>query len=158
MTQQPTDEPHNPHPLSQMRSSLVSEGKYDEYGQQRQVNIAEYAMPMPMPQIYQRLNITPKELTDFCEKWHIAELALFGSVLRNDFRSKGENPSDVDVLFSYLPGTNMSLLRRATMKAEFEELIGRAGDLIMASEVIESRNPIRRKEILDSARIIYVKE
>jgi len=156
MTQQPLYGSHNPHPLSTMRTELVWEGKYDEDGQRREVDIAGCAMPMQ--QIYQRLNITPKELTDFCEKWHIAELALFGSVLRNDFRSTGENPSDVDLLFSYLPSTNMSLLRRATMKVEFEELIGRAVDLMMASEVIESRNPIRRKEILDSAQIIYVKE
>jgi predicted nucleotidyltransferase len=156
MTQQPLYGSHNPRPLSTMRTELVWEGKYDEDGQRREVDIAGCAMPMQ--QIYQRLNITPKELTDFCEKWHIAELALFGSVLRNDFRSTGENPSDVDLLFSYLPSTNMSLLRRATMKVEFEELIGRAVDLMMASEVIESRNPIRRKEILDSAQIIYVKE
>ena len=156
MTQQPLYGSHNPHPLSTMRTELVWGGKYDEDGQRREVDIAGCAMPMQ--QIYQRLNITPKELTDFCEKWHIAELALFGSVLRNDFRPNGENPSDVDLLFSYLPSTNMSLLRRATMKVEFEELIGRAVDLMMASEVIESRNPIRRKEILDSAQIIYVKE
>ena len=156
MTQQPLYGSHNPHPLSTMRTELVWEGKYDEDGQRREVDIAGCAMPMQ--QIYQRLNITPKELTDFCEKWHIAELALFGSVLRNDFRSTGENSSDVDLLFSYLPSTNMSLLRRATMKVEFEELIGRAVDLMMASEVIDSRNPIRRKEILDSAQIIYVKE
>ena len=156
MTQQPLYGSHNPHPLSTMRTELVWEGKYDEDGQRREVDIAGCAMPMQ--QIYQRLNITPKELTDFCEKWHIAELALFGSVLRNDFRSTGENPSDVDLLFSYLPSTNMSLLRRAAMKVEFEELIGRAVDLMMASEVIDSRNPIRRKEILDSAQIIYVKE
>ena len=156
MTQQPLYGSHNPHPLSTMRTELVWEGKYDEDGQRRELDIAGCAMPMQ--QIYQRLNITPKELTDFCEKWHIAELALFGSVLRNDFRPNGENPSDVDLLFSYLPSTNMSLLRRATMKVEFEELIGRAVDLMMASEVIDSRNPIRRKEILDSAQIIYVKE
>jgi predicted nucleotidyltransferase len=130
-------------------------GKDDEYGDRREVDIAECAVPMQ--KIYERLNITPKELTDFCEKWQIAELAIFGSILRNDFRPKGENPSDVDLLFSYLPGTNMSLFRRALMKVEFEELIGRNVDLMMASEVIESRNPIRRTEILSSAQIIYVK-
>ncbi len=46
MTQQPTYGPHNPHPLSQMRTELVWEGKYDEYGQRREVNIAGCAMPM----------------------------------------------------------------------------------------------------------------
>jgi adenine-specific DNA-methyltransferase len=46
MTQQPTYGPHNPHPLSQMRTELVWEGKYDEYGQRREVDIASCAMPM----------------------------------------------------------------------------------------------------------------
>jgi adenine-specific DNA-methyltransferase len=42
---QPTYGPHNPHPLSQMRTELVREGKYDEYGQRREVDIAGCAMP-----------------------------------------------------------------------------------------------------------------
>jgi adenine-specific DNA-methyltransferase len=46
MTQQPTYGPHNPHPLSQMRTELVWEGKYDEYGQRREVDIAGCALPM----------------------------------------------------------------------------------------------------------------
>jgi adenine-specific DNA-methyltransferase len=46
MTQQPLYGPHNPHPLSQMRTELVWEGKYDEYGQRREVDIAGCAMPM----------------------------------------------------------------------------------------------------------------
>ncbi|MBJ7900237.1 MAG: site-specific DNA-methyltransferase [Cyanobacteria bacterium RI_101] len=43
---QPTYGPHNPHPLSQMRTELVWEGKYDEYGQRREVDIAGCAMPL----------------------------------------------------------------------------------------------------------------
>lgn len=46
MTQQPTYGPHNPHPLSQLRTELVWEGKYDEYGNRREVDIAGCAMPM----------------------------------------------------------------------------------------------------------------
>ena len=38
--------PDNPHPLSQMRTELVWEGKYDEYGQRRKVDVAGSAMPM----------------------------------------------------------------------------------------------------------------
>jgi adenine-specific DNA-methyltransferase len=38
--------PDNPHPLSQMRTELVREGKYDEYGRRRSVDIAGSAMPM----------------------------------------------------------------------------------------------------------------
>ncbi len=46
MTQQPLYGPHNPHPLSQMRTELLWEGKYDEYGQRREVDIAGCAMPI----------------------------------------------------------------------------------------------------------------
>ncbi len=38
--------PHNPHPLSQMKTELIWEGKYDEYGNRREVDIAGCAMPM----------------------------------------------------------------------------------------------------------------
>ncbi len=43
---QPTYGPHNAHPLSQVRTELVWEGKYDEYGQRREVDIDGCAMPM----------------------------------------------------------------------------------------------------------------
>jgi adenine-specific DNA-methyltransferase len=43
---QPTYGPHNPHPLSQMKTELVWEGKYDEYGNRREVDIAGCAMPL----------------------------------------------------------------------------------------------------------------
>lgn len=38
--------PHNPHPLSQMKTELVWEGKYDEFGQRRKVDVAGLAMPL----------------------------------------------------------------------------------------------------------------
>lgn len=46
MTQQPLYGPHNPHLLAQMRTELVWEGKYDEYGNRREVDIAGCTMPM----------------------------------------------------------------------------------------------------------------
>ena len=47
----------------------------------------------------ERLAITPEELSEFCLRWQVAELALFGSVLRDDFYVD----SDIDVLVSYQP-------------------------------------------------------
>jgi hypothetical protein len=38
--------PGNPHPLSQMRTEMVWEGKYDEYGRRREVDVAGFAMPL----------------------------------------------------------------------------------------------------------------
>lgn len=38
--------PSNPHPLSEMKTELVWEGKYDKYGNRREVDIAGSAMPL----------------------------------------------------------------------------------------------------------------
>ncbi|MFZ3070124.1 MAG: hypothetical protein WA110_03260, partial [Anaerolineaceae bacterium] len=38
--------PDNPHPFSKIRTELIWEGKYDEYGNRREVNIAGAAMPL----------------------------------------------------------------------------------------------------------------
>lgn len=38
--------PQNPHPLSQMRTELVWEGKYDEYGNRREIDIHHFALPL----------------------------------------------------------------------------------------------------------------
>jgi adenine-specific DNA-methyltransferase len=46
MPNQPHYGPDNPHPLSQMRTELVWEGKYDEFGKRREVDIASCSMPM----------------------------------------------------------------------------------------------------------------
>lgn len=76
MTQQPIYVPHNPHSLSQLGTELVWEGKYDEYGNRREVD--QLSGEIPVQQIYDRLGITPSQLIEFCQKWQIAELAVFG--------------------------------------------------------------------------------
>src|SRR4051794_20324247 len=38
--------PHNPHPLSTMKTQIVWEGKYDEYGNRREIDVAGCAMPL----------------------------------------------------------------------------------------------------------------
>jgi len=134
---------------------LVWEGKYDEYGQRREVD--GVGCGVSIEAVYDRLGITPLQLMEFCQKWQIAELAVFGSILRDDFRDDGHDRSDIDGLFKYLPHTNMSLLRRARMKIEMEELCQRPVDLVLLTEVINSHNLNRKKCILESARLIYVK-
>lgn len=115
------------------------------------MDIAEWAMPMQ--KIYGRLQMTPKQIAEFCQKWHIAELAAFGSILREDFR---QSERDVDFLFCDRPNTNMSLLRRVRMKVELEEPCARPADLVMFSEVMASHTQNRRKNVLGSATLIYV--
>jgi predicted nucleotidyltransferase len=90
-------------------------------------------------------------VADFCRRWRIAELALFGSVLRDDFRSD----SDVDVLVSYLPEARWTLLDHVRMQEELTELFGRKVDLVDRAAVERGANWIRRRSILESARTYW---
>ncbi|MGD1927926.1 MAG: nucleotidyltransferase family protein [Leptolyngbyaceae cyanobacterium] len=106
----------------------------------------------PRSQIYDRLGITSAELADFCQRWDIAELSLFGSVLRNDF-STG---SDIDILVSYFPEKTKGLFEHVKIKNELEALCHREVDVMTKKSIEQSRNQLRRQEILGSAKVIYV--
>ena len=88
----------------------------------------------------------------FCVKWKIAELALFGSVLREDFRPE----SDLDVLVSFKAGTAWSLLDHVVMQEELSDLLKRKVDLVSRRAVEASDNLVRRQAILDSTETVYV--
>jgi predicted nucleotidyltransferase len=99
-----------------------------------------------------RIEIPYDEIAAFCRKWKVAELALFGSVLRDDFRPD----SDVDVLVTWAPSARWSLTRWLAMQDELSELLGRPVDLVERGAIEESRNPFRRRHILSHAEPIYV--
>jgi uncharacterized protein len=110
---------------------------------------------MPMQKIYERLNITPQQLAEFCRKWHITELAVFGSILRDDFRQENEAPSDIDLLFTDGENARKNLILQVRMKFELEELLHRKVDMVSKTALLTDPNTIRRQHILDSARVIY---
>ena len=94
----------------------------------------------------------PKEtIIVFCRRWKITEFAVFGSVLRDDFGPT----SDVDVLVTFASDARWSLLDHVEMQDELTALYGRKVDLVSRRGIERSRNPIRRRDILDSAEIIY---
>jgi predicted nucleotidyltransferase len=96
--------------------------------------------------------MVPKDrIAAFCQKWKITELALFGSVLREDFRPD----SDVDVLVTFSPDSDWGVEHLLDMKEELEALFGRAVDLIEKRLIEESRNYIRRKHILSHMEAVY---
>lgn len=103
-------------------------------------------------QIYQRLNVSPEDLENFCQRHKIKELALFGSILRDDF---GDD-SDIDLLVSYQTGVSRGLLHKIQMLEELKELFGRDVDLVSKNAIAHSRNWIRRRNILESAEVLYV--
>lgn len=96
--------------------------------------------------------MVPKDqIAAFCRKWKITELALFGSVLREDFRPD----SDVDVLVTFSPDSEWGVEHLLDMKEELEALFGRRVDLVDKRLVEESRNYIRRKHILSHLETLY---
>lgn len=93
-----------------------------------------------------------EQIIAFCRHWKVSEFSLFGSALREDFRSD----SDIDVLIAFLPGAGWGLLDHAQMKQELETILGRDVDLVSRRGVERSHNPIRRQAILGSAEPVYV--
>lgn len=94
------------------------------------------------------------ELQRFCQRWNIQELALFGSILREDFDAS----SDVDMLVTFGDDSQWGLLEHIRIEKELEQLLGREVDLISKRALEQSSNWLRRKAILDSARVIFAAE
>jgi predicted nucleotidyltransferase len=103
-------------------------------------------------EIYARLKLEPEQLDEFCQHWKVAELALFGSVLRDDFRED----SDIDFLVLFQAEAKRGLFERFTMKEELAELVQRPVDLVSKKAIENSRNWLRKQNILESAEVIYV--
>lgn len=97
------------------------------------------------------LAIAPHEIEVFCQRWNVSELALFGSVLREDFRPD----SDVDVLATFKPETKIRFADLLRMEQELGAIFGRTVDLGTRKSVEQDPNYLRRREILDSLQVIY---
>jgi hypothetical protein len=94
------------------------------------------------------ISIDREAVSAFCRRHHIARLALFGSVLREDFRQD----SDVDVLVEFQPG-HVPGLHFVSMEQEFSKLLhGRRVDMVTPKFL----NPRIRDQVLRSAEPLYV--
>ena len=100
---------------------------------------------MAIPQIDQ------VRIGEFCKKWKVAEFAIFGSALRPDFGDR----SDVDVLVTFKPDSKRSLFDLVQMEEELKGVFGREVDLVSRHGIEASRNYLRRKAILGSAKVLY---
>lgn len=98
-----------------------------------------------------RVNLPMQEIAAFCQRWNISQLALFGSVLRDDFGPD----SDIDVLVTFAPGSARTLAAISQMQQEIEALFGRPVDLVDRQSIERSPNYLRRRAILTSARTVY---
>ena len=89
-------------------------------------------------------------IAEFCQRNQIRRLALFGSVLRDDFTPE----SDVDVLVEFEPDARVGFAF-ITMQDELSDMLGRRVDMNTFAGVEGSRNWLLKAEILDSAEVVY---
>ncbi|MGL5080904.1 MAG: nucleotidyltransferase family protein [Microcoleaceae cyanobacterium] len=95
-----------------------------------------------------RIKASPAQIAEFCQRWHIIEFALFGSVLRDDFRLD----SDIDILVTFSPDHRLTWDDWTNMQAAIEALFNRKVDLVSKEYL---KNPYRRYEILNTCQVIY---
>ena len=97
-----------------------------------------------------RIEIPMDRIAEFCQRNQIRRLALFGSVLRDDFTPE----SDVDVLVEFEPDARVGFAF-ITMQDELSDMLGRRVDMNTFAGVEGSRNWLLKAEILDTAEVVY---
>ena len=95
-----------------------------------------------------RIPVPMEAVADFCQRHRVRELALFGSVLREDFTPE----SDVDVLIDFLPGTRITFFGLSDLQTELETMFRREVDLVMKP----SLHPVIAGDVLASKQVLYV--
>ena len=92
-----------------------------------------------------------EKLKQFCTRWHIQKLELFGSALSNDFQSD----SDIDLLVDYAASYQRTLEDVMQMQDEIDVIFNRSVDLIPRSMIERSPNPYKRENILNNTVVLY---
>ncbi len=95
----------------------------------------------------ERITIDRQRLAEFCRTNHICKLALFGSILRDDFRTE----SDVEVLVEFERG-HVPGLKFFALERELSQLLGRKVDLNTPNFL----SPYFRGQVLAEAEVRYV--
>jgi len=94
-----------------------------------------------------RIRMPREQIRQFCKKYHIRKLSLFGSVLRDDFKPT----SDIDVLVEFESGKKIGLFKIAHMESELSDLMGRGVDLRTPRDL----SRYLRQEVLENAEVQY---
>lgn len=89
-----------------------------------------------------------EQLRQFCNRWSVARLWLFGSLARGQARAD----SDADLLVEFMPSATTSTWDWPVMQDELAVLFGRPIDLLSTGVL---RNPFRRESIMASRRLLY---
>jgi uncharacterized protein len=102
---------------------------------------------MELKMLSPKINIPEKKIKDFCQHYQVRRMALFGSVLRDDFRPD----SDIDVLVVFNPSARISFLTLGRMTRELSTLFGRQVDLVPQ----DGLKSTIREAVLSSAQEVY---
>jgi hypothetical protein len=94
-----------------------------------------------------RINITKRQIADFCKKNHIRKFAFFGSILHDDFRTD----SDIDILIEIDKKHPIGYFKMAEMEIELSEITGRKVDLRTPNEL----SRYFKDEVLSEAEVQY---
>jgi len=94
-----------------------------------------------------KIKLPMDEIAAFCRRHHIRQLALFGSVLREDFGPD----SDLDILVEFEPEAQVGFMALSGMQLELSELLQRPVDLVLR----QGLKPKIRDAVLSSAQVIY---
>lgn len=87
-------------------------------------------------------------ISEFCKRYPIRELAVFGSALREDFGDE----SDIDLLVEFEPDASVGMLTLAKMQRELSQIVHRRVDLVPKSGL----KPLIRDDVLNNAHAIYI--
>ncbi len=94
----------------------------------------------------------PRErIAEFCCRWRIHELSVFGSYLRDDFGPG----SDLDFLYTFAGDVHWTFADLDRMERELQSIVGHRVDLVSRGAVERSKNPMRRRQILGTAEPVY---
>jgi len=97
------------------------------------------------------LGINETTIADFCRRWKIKELAVFGSAVHGGLRPD----SDIDLLVTFDSEANWTMFDHYQMENELTGLLAREVDLVSIRALEENPNPVYRDQILRSAKVLY---
>ena len=101
--------------------------------------------------VLQRLPVDDALLDEFCRRWRIAKLELFGSMFADPSRAR-----DLDLLVTFAPDSRWGLFEHERMERELTELLGLNVDLVSRRAIESSENALRRNSILAAAVPVHV--
>lgn len=115
------------------------------------MRIANHQLENIKKKIESRLGVSLEIIFGFCQRFQIKQLALFGSILRDDFTVD----SDIDFLITLSSDVELNWSFFELMETELKNLVNRDIDIIFKENLERSSNWIKKKEIFTTAEVIY---